>query len=399
MSFGYAFFHRVAPSVMVSDLMSEFAIGGGMLGVLSALYFYPYFLLQIPLGALLDRLGARMLLFYALSLASAGSILFGVAEALWVAYLGRVLIGVGSAVGFLGSLTIASKWFPPKRFAMMTGLAMFFAMMCGIFGQGPLALFVEQFGWRASQWGLGLFGAILALLILMFVQNEPNTGLGEEKAAPQSWPSVWSGLRRAASLFNTWKIAFVAAAMSGPMLALAGLWGVPYLMQAYGLQRPEAAFFTSLLLLGWAICAPLSGWLSERLPSRYLIVVGGCAVLTISLAILCFLPVGPLWLTIGLMVIAGMSGSAMVATFALVRETSPPEIAGSVTGIVNAMTVASGAVLQPVIGALLDFQWDGTVEAGARIYKVTDYQNAFLSILVVSLLGLLVSMTLGRKSN
>ena len=50
LSFGYAFFHRVAPSVMVTDLMTEFAIGGAMLGVLSALYFYPYVLLQIPLA-------------------------------------------------------------------------------------------------------------------------------------------------------------------------------------------------------------------------------------------------------------------------------------------------------------------------------------------------------------
>ena len=41
-SFGYAFFHRVTPSVMVSDLMTEFAIGGAMLGSLSALYFYSY---------------------------------------------------------------------------------------------------------------------------------------------------------------------------------------------------------------------------------------------------------------------------------------------------------------------------------------------------------------------
>ena len=61
-SFGYAFFHRVAPSVMVSDLMAEFAIGGAMLGTLSALYFYPYVLLQIPLGALLETVGTRILL-------------------------------------------------------------------------------------------------------------------------------------------------------------------------------------------------------------------------------------------------------------------------------------------------------------------------------------------------
>ena len=61
-AFAYAFLHRVAPGVMVHDLMRDFAISGTMLGTLSALYFYPYFILQIPLGALLDTLGTRYLL-------------------------------------------------------------------------------------------------------------------------------------------------------------------------------------------------------------------------------------------------------------------------------------------------------------------------------------------------
>ena len=62
-SFGYAFFHRVTPSVMVSDLMADFAVSGAVLGTLSALYFYPYVLLQVPLGAMLETFGTRILLY------------------------------------------------------------------------------------------------------------------------------------------------------------------------------------------------------------------------------------------------------------------------------------------------------------------------------------------------
>ena len=92
LSFGYAFFHRVAPSVMVSELMGEFAIGGAMLGTLSALYFYPYVLLQIPLGALLEQFGTRLLLGCALLLTAVGTFLFGAANIIELAYFGRVLI-------------------------------------------------------------------------------------------------------------------------------------------------------------------------------------------------------------------------------------------------------------------------------------------------------------------
>ena len=398
LAFGYAFFQRVTPGVMVSDLMREFAIGGGMLGMLSALYFYPYVLLQVPLGAIIDRLGARLLMFGALTLAGIGSFLFAAADSLAFAYVGRILIGVGSAVGFLASLAIAANWFSPKRFALLTGLAMFFALMSGVLGQGPLALFIEAYGWRASQWLLGVFGILLAILILIFVRNEPPEMDGVPTRPVESWASVWGGLVKAVLLGNTWKIAFVAAALSGPMLTIAALWGTPYLMRAYGLPRPEAAFWVSLMLFGWAVGAPISGWLSDHLQKRKALLVGGLLVQTLVLGMLSLVAELSLYGTIGLMVIGGLAGSTMVSTYALVRETSTTDIRGSVTGIVNSMTVASGAVLQPMVGLILDLVWDGTMDQGSRQYQTGDYQSAFLVVFAASVLGLIISLTLKEKT-
>ncbi|MEE9315070.1 MAG: MFS transporter [Rhizobiaceae bacterium] len=392
LSFGYAFFQRVAPSVMVTELMADFAIGGGMLGVLSALYFYPYVLLQIPLGALIDKLGARALLVGALSVAGVGSLIFGMAEQLSVAYLGRILIGVGSGVGFLASLALASKWFPPNRFAMLAGLTMFFGMMSGILAQAPLALFVQKFGWRASQWNLGAFGLGLALLIFLFVRNSP-----EERAAKtskQDWGSIWSALGKAARTLEVWKIALVASAMTGPMLTLGGLWGTPFVMEAYGLERPYAAFLVSLMLLGWAFGAPFSGWLSDRLQRRRPLLIVGSGVIMIALACIIFLPNLSLYTVIAILVIAGMAGGVMAVCFAQVRAVIPSEFSGAALGIVNGMTVASGAVLQPLVGAMLDYQWSGKMAAGSRVYAASDYTTAFLLILFVAGIGFLTSLRL-----
>ena len=57
--FGYAWVLRVAPSVMVEELMRDFAVGAAVLGNLSAAYFYGYAGMQIPVGLLLDRFGPR----------------------------------------------------------------------------------------------------------------------------------------------------------------------------------------------------------------------------------------------------------------------------------------------------------------------------------------------------
>ena len=393
LSFGYAFFHRVAPSVMVSELMGEFAIGGAMLGTLSALYFYPYVLLQIPLGALLEQFGTRLLLGCAVLLTAAGTFLFGAAEAIEFAYLGRVLIGIGSSVAFLGALALAAKWFPASRAAFLAGFAMFFAMSCGTLAQAPLALLVDQIGWRACMTALGFVGIGLSFIVFFFVRNAPV----QIKTPPgKSWQIVWQGVSSAIILPDVWKIAVVAACLSGPMLALGGLWGTPYLMESYGLERPNAAFLMSFILLGWAIGAPVSGMVSDRLGKRKIVLVCASFGVVCGVSVLIFLPQLPLWLLVCVIALIGFSGGGMAATYALVQEIMPSHLGGASTGIVNSMTVASGAILQPLVGILLDMMWNGNVSAGVRLYDAADYRLAFLSILGSAVIGLIAALSLNE---
>ena len=314
-----------------------------------------------------------------------------------MAYFGRILIGIGSAVGFLSSLAIAGKWFPPHRFAFLAGLVMFFGMISGIAASGPLAIFVELYGWRTVMWFLGGFSIILALLVVTFVRNAPEEQPGQKTktlAPKDTWNSLWKGLKQATSTLEVWKVAIVASTMSGPMLTLGGLWGTPYLISAYGLDKVDAAFLISYLLLGWAIGAPLAGWLSDKIQQRKKIILAGSLLTTCCIGAIAFLPLPPLWVTVCLMTLVGMCGAAMTVTFALVREITPPAISSSVTGIVNSLTVASGAILQPAVGYALDQLWDGKLENGARVYSVDNYHSAFILIFSTCLLGLFIGATL-----
>jgi len=397
LAFGYAFFQRVAPSVMIPDLMAEFAVTGAVMGQLSALYFYPYAAMQLPIGALLDRYGARLMLTIALLLAAVGSIIFGTAGSVNAAYAGRFMVGAGSAVGFIASMALASRWFHPRHFALLTGLAMFFAMVCGIAGQAPLALAVEAFGWRQTMIWAGFFAIGLALVTALIVRNSPDTGTAEQ-ANDTRWAEIWIGLKDTVKRTEIWRIAIVAMSMSGPMLALGGLWGVPFLSSAYGLDRPTSAIYTSLSLLGWAIGAPLSGWLSDRIGRRKLPLVVGTALNCGLIAIIAFVPNLDLLFTAAAFFLSGFTGGCMVITFALAREVSTKRLHGSVSGLVNAATVGAGAILQPIIGWMLDLRWDGTLLEGARIYDTADYRFAFICLVVCSGTGFLLSLTL-RETN
>jgi len=391
--FFYAFIQRVAPGVMVDDLMSTFAIGAAVTGTLSALYFYPYVLLQIPLGALIQQIGPRALLTVSLIIAGFGSILFGTAEHIYMAYAGRILVGVGSAVGFLGSLSIASKWFPAHRFAFLSGLVMFFGMGGGVLGQGPLSALIEISGWRTSMWYLGIFSFILAGLIFFFVRNEPE-GLEDTSAKKQDWKEIWRSLREAFGTFEVWKVAIVASTMSGPMLTFGGLWATPYLMQTYSMQSTKAASLVSLLFIGWAIGAPFFGWLSDRIQMRKKLLNIGSGILCVLVACICFIPNPPLIITVCILIGIGFTGAAMTVCFALARENTPANISGAVIGIVNSMTVASGAVLQPAVGVMLDNLWDGTQENGINVYQSGDYRTGFIVVLSAIIIGFLTSLSL-----
>ena len=391
-AFSMAFFMRVSPSVMSGDLMREFAVGAAVLGNLSAIYFYVYAGSQIPIGAMMDRWGPRVMISVSTAIAAAGAVLFSVADAISMAYLGRFLIGAGSACAFVGALVLGSRWFPPHRYAFISGLTMLMGMAGGLSGQAPLAVLVDEVGWRDAM----LIGACaaggLSILIYTVVRDRPGEMAARGAAHPKgsALKSIGTTLRNV----RLWCVMAVGASFSGPLLAFGGLWGVPYMMVKYGLDRPDAAFYVSFNLMGWAFGAPFGGWLSDFVGRRKapLIVVGLTNL--VCACTLFYMPGLPLTAAAVLILMIGALSGTMVITYALGREITPPSTHGTVTGFINMGTVGAGAVLQPIIGLLLDLQWDGSFADGVRFYSVDVYNIAFISFIVWSVLGIAFTLTL-----
>ena len=77
-----------------------------------------------------------------------------------------------------------------------------------------------------------------------------------------------AGLRVVAANRQTWACAGFGLAMTAPMLAFGGLWAVPFVMTAHGVERAAAGSLASLLFLGWGVGAPVIGLLSDRIGRR-----------------------------------------------------------------------------------------------------------------------------------
>jgi len=386
--FSYGFFQRVSPSVMVEDLMREFAVGAAILGNLSAFYFYSYAALQVPIGLLLDRFGPRRLLSAAAALCALGSLLFAMAPDVTVAYLGRLLIGTGAGFTWVGALTLVTLFFPPHRFAFLVGVSQFFGMVGGVLGQAPLAAAVAAYGWRATMTAAAVVGALLAALLYLVVRDRPRA----DTVGGQAAVTMAAAIRRVAANPQTWIAALLGGCFVGPVLAFGGLWGVPYLMQSHGIDRPQAAGAVSFFFIGFGFGAPILGWLSDHVHRRRLPLLFATTCSLSTLLVIFHGPALPLWAACIVFAVHGFGAGGMVLSVASAREHNPPNVTGAVYGLVNTAVVGGGALLQPLIGWLLDLNWDGRMEDGARVYAPEAFALALAVLPAVSAVGVLAAL-------
>ncbi len=387
--FGYAFVQRVSPSVMTDELMREFAVGGAALGSLSAFYFYAYASIQLPVGMLTDRFGPRKLMSFTAALCALASIGFALSDSVLTASIGRALIGGTVAFAFVGTLAIAGYWFRPAQYAMLAGLLQTVGMSGGIFGQAPLRQLVEAIGWRSSINVLAVVALVLALLLFVLV---PKRSSEQRRHGPQ--PEIMKGLRAVTANPQTWLCSVIGFGMASTMLALGGLWGVPWLSSVHGYPKTESAAITSMIFVGWAIFSPLSGWLSDRIGRRNIIQLCGAVIVLMSLSSLLYATPGNTALLMAVMFVVGAGGSAMTVCFGSVKELNDLNYSSTSLGFMNMCIVGSGAVMQPLIGWLLDLGWNGELLDGARIYSAQAYTNAFVSLIVLNLAALVAGLFL-----
>ncbi len=393
-----SYFHRVAPVVVAGDLMAAFAVSAATLGALSAIYPYCFAAMALPGGSLADFLGARRTLVLGGLSMSTGSVLFGLAPGFGAAFAGRLLVGLGASVILIAGLRLAAEWFRTEEFATVVGASQSVGSIGAVAGTTPLALLVEQIGWRQGFVTIGAATALLAVACALTVRDRPEQPAGRRRPAEPGLREIIAGIPGVIGNPHSWAVGLISGGIYGGFAAFVGLWGVPYLTQVYELSRVRAANLVGLAALGLLVGAPLIGWLSDRLRRRRLplLVMTGLNVFTWLALVGPATPIASGLLPLVCFLI-GLGSSVVVLVFAAIREVNDPRYVGVALGFHNLPTFLSFGLTQWVTGIVLDRYWDGALVEGARVYGHHAYRTAFVLCLLLAA-GAFVSACLAPET-
>lgn len=402
--FCYQFIMRVSPGVMANDLMASFKIDACTLGFISGFYYYAYSSFQVPGGALLDKFKPRRVITIAILVCSLGTLLFSMAESIYIAALGRALIGGGSALGFLGCFKISSLWFPAHRLPIIVG----FTLTAGTIGATtagyPLAWLLDIYGWRHT---LGLFsflGFVLTAIAWLIIRDTPPPALEKEvlKSHGDSHRHVPTGtllgsVKEVLRKPQSWLIAFYGFLMYIPLSAFTDIWGPPFLMAQYNLDKTTAGTINSAIYIGLGIGSPAFSFLCNKLKAYKPAVFISAFASLVLFSIVFYMPLMPLWLLTSCLILAGFALGGQFLAFSMASAINPLSATGTAGGFQNMICMLSGVLFQPLLGWMLDYSWKGDFVNGVRAYTASEYIFAFTPIVIALVLACLVIIPIEEK--
>lgn len=374
----YEMILRASPSVMTTELMHDFTVVSTALGVLSSFYYYAYVILQVPCGLIVDWLGTRRVVTFSALLCVLGSICFAMSHSLFFAQVGRFLIGAGSACAFISCLKISADWFLPAQFAIIAGLTNMMGTLGGMFSGPPFALLVNQYGWRQATLVSAFIGVIIATLSWIIIRERRKPASLDETTSPKN---LIAHLLLVAKSPQNWLFAIFGGLMYVPVSAFCELWAVPYLMEKYQVNNEIASMASVMLYLGIAVGSPIAAKLSDYFQSRIKVMGYASLAATLIFLLVATTPNLPLKGMFALLFLAGTAASGQILSFACVKEAVPNHLSGTAVGFTNAIVMISGIIFQPFLGMLLDFAWNGGLNAdGTRFYDAETYKVAILAV-------------------
>ena len=391
--FFYGFIQLNLFNAINTQLMQAFHLNAPQLGQLASMYFYANAIFLFPAGILLDRFSTKKLLVIAVLLCTVGTFIFGLASSYSVAAIGRFIVGTGAAFSFLSCIRLASRWFPPSKMALVTGIVVTMAMLGGLVAQTPLVLLTNWLGWRNAVLLDAFLGILILAAILAIVEDRPPNSLEHAKADQTHLQQMgfWRSIRLVLLNPYNWLGGIYTSLMNLPVFLLGALWGIPYLVQVHHLTWMQASYATTLFFVGVIFGAPAFGWFSDYIGRRVLPMLIGAVVSLVVILVLMYKPDLSLSTLIALFFLIGFVTSSQVLSYPAIAELNPTALTGTAVSVDSMTIMISGVIFQPLFGWLLESHWNHASVEGVSIYSAQDFLNAMLIMPIAFVIAFVVA--------
>lgn len=364
-------FFRTALAVVAPEVAQDLNLDPARLGLLSAAWFWAFAAAQIPIGVALDRWGPRRTVSLLFACAGLGCGLLAAARALPLAVMGQVLIGIGCAPVFMGTLMVLARFYDTRRFASLSALLLAIGSGGTILGTTPLAMVAEVLGWRAAFLAMALAVAVVALLVVLVVRDGPK---GPPKAGQERLGAVLTGVGAVMRNRRLWAIVPLSLTGYAVLVTVRGLWAGPYLAEVHGLApvpRGQALLVMSLAMIGGTLAY---GWIEGRLDRRREPVLVGTTGAVLALAALAFVPPGAAVMASSCLAVFGWLGMTYALLMAQGRRFLAEHEIGRGLTFLNCACFTGAAALQSASGLVVEL---GTGPGGR---DAATYRLLFLAL-------------------
>ncbi len=378
----YQYLFRIYPNLLELDIKLHFNITAKSFGTLGALYLLAYALLHIPLGIIVDRVGVKKTVLTSIAICAVAAFLFTVSGHFFVAQISRFMMGAGSACAFMCALKTIADYFPVGRRGFLMGLTLTFGTMGPLFVGNVLLYLAHNNSWVYVIDFLGVIGCILFVFAFLIMKDKKPSDSQSRRAAHSF----------SVTIYNVWSIitdkniiiySILAIGLYTPLSALADTWGVSFLKQKFQLDGYTAGRISMLLFLGLGIGSMILPWISEKKGMITQAIVFCSFVLLLLFSVLIYLDFSSSLLVIIITAIGFFCGAEMMC-FTGALQFSSRNNSGEIIGVVNTFNMLGGAIIQWLIGIILDWSWDGTIDdKGLRHYNSHGYMISLTSLVIM----------------
>jgi len=405
LGYGVVYTCRLALSVVKKPLIDGGIFTADELGIIGSALFYTYAFGKLTNGFLADHANLKVFFAFGVLISALINIGMGFSTLLWLSILLWGLNGWFQGFGAPAGIVAIANWFSNRERGRIYGIwSTAHAIGEGLTFVGVAGL-VTLWGWRAGFWGPGVLCIVVAVGLLIWMQDRPQTmGLPPvaewkndhwtESEERQEGRNLWATQRSILKIPAIWVLALSSAAIYVTRYAI-NSWGILYLQEAKGFSLMEAGGMLTANTITGILGALAYGFASDKLfnarrPPVNLIF----GLLEIAGLLLIFFgpPDRP-----GVMLFAfllygfGLTGlvTALGGLFAV--DIAPKKAAGAAMGFIGVFSYLAAATQDRISGYLIE--QGTTLVDGVRLY---DFSTVIWFWVGSSVVSLLLSATLWR---